>query len=231
MKVSREITNIIHFVLDNVLPPFVRESRILMTPLFRLALGPDYKVYMRFKEEVAGKSDDQLGEYYSRYAHTFIKRESDLNAGSIRDIIENITGKNALDVGCGGGYLLRQVQKAYPEMPLKGTDFNIAPQKEGTLELLAGNILKLPFKNNSFDTVICTHTLEHVIDIYGAIEELRRVAKKRLIVVVPKQREYRYTFDFHVHFFPYIESFQRLMQNEKAVCYTIDRDIFYMEDY
>ena len=37
----------------------------------------------------------------------------------------------------------------------------------------------------------------------AALAELRRVAAKRLIVVLPKERPYRYTFNLHLHFFPY----------------------------
>ncbi|MDZ7762755.1 MAG: methyltransferase domain-containing protein [Desulfovermiculus sp.] len=61
----------------------------------------------------------------------------------------------------------------------------------------------LPFIDQMFDTVVCTHTLEHIPDIRQAVKELRRVAKKRLIIVLPRQRPYRYTFDLHLHFFPY----------------------------
>jgi hypothetical protein len=42
----------------------------------------------------------------------------------------------------------------------------------------------------------------HVQDAHAALEELRCVAKRRLIVVLPKQRPYRYTFDLHLRFFP-----------------------------
>ena len=51
--------------------------------------------------------------------------------------------------------------------------------------------------------LVSTHTLERVLNIKKAISELRRVTRKRLIIVVPKQRAYKYTFDLHVHFFPY----------------------------
>lgn len=37
-----------------------------------------------------------------------------------------------------------------------------------------------------------------------ALAELRRVAKRRLIIVVPKQRNYKYTFELHINFFPYL---------------------------
>ena len=51
--------------------------------------------------------------------------------------------------------------------------------------------------------MVCTHTLEHTKNLHRAISELRRVGSKELIVVVPRQRPYKYTFSLHSHFFPY----------------------------
>ena len=55
-----------------------------------------------------------------------------------------------------------------------------------------------------------THTLEHVQRIDLALAELRRVAKHRLIIVVPKERPYRYSFNLHLHFFPYPWNWQAI---------------------
>jgi hypothetical protein len=58
------------------------------------------------------------------------------------------------------------------------------------------------------------------------------VTKKRLIVVVPKQRPYKYTFDLHLHFFPYEHSLRTIMgPNHGAVfCKDVGGDLFYVED-
>ena len=79
--------------------------------------------------------------------------------------------------------------------------------------------------------VICTHVLEHVLDIAGAVRELRRVAKRRLILVVPQEREYRFTFNPHVNFFPYPHSFLRYMTPVPVNyrCESVGRDIYYVE--
>ena len=62
------------------------------------------------------------------------------------------------------------------------------------------NIKNLKFKDSFFDTVICCHTIEHIPDINSAVNELKRIAKKEIIIVVPKQRFYFYTLDLHLHF-------------------------------
>jgi ubiquinone/menaquinone biosynthesis C-methylase UbiE len=93
-------------------------------------------------------------------------------------------------------------------------------------------IESLPFADGEFDTVVCTHVIEHVLEYRQAIAELRRIARRRLIIVVPREREYRYSFNPHFNFFPYTHSFLRAVHPvpERHVCVDIGRDIFYMED-
>src|SRR3546814_15505307 len=84
-----------------------------------------------------------------------------------------------------------------------GVDFLIDAETRKRAEGISchgANIARLPFPDKSFDTVICTHVLEHILDFRGALAELRRVAAKRLIIVVPQEREYRFTFNPHLHF-------------------------------
>ena len=78
---------------------------------------------------------------------------------------------------------------------------------------------------------MCTHVIEHILDLRGAIAELRRIARRRLIIVVPREREGIYTFNPHLNFFPYAHSFLRAMIPVPAnhVCCDIGRDIYYME--
>ena len=60
----------------------------------------------------------------------------------------------------------------------------------------------------------------------------RRIARRRLIIVVPREREGIYTFNPHFNFFPYSHSFLRAMIPVPAdhVCEDIGRDIYYRED-
>jgi hypothetical protein len=50
------------------------------------------------------------------------------------------------------------------------------------------------------------------------VQELRRVGAQRLIIVVPRQRYYRYTIDYHLHFFPFAAPLAHLVSgNVRAV--------------
>ena len=95
----------------------------------------------------------------------------------------------------------------------------------------AADITDLPFADNSFDIVLCTHTLEHIREPKKALDELIRVAKQRLIIVVPRQREYRYTVDFHINFFPYMYSFRRFIGIENALYLDLKGDFLCCIDF
>jgi ubiquinone/menaquinone biosynthesis C-methylase UbiE len=126
-----------------------------------------------------------------------------------------------LDAACGRGYLLTKIMERYPDMKCIGCDYTVSEQK---FEMVAGSILSLPFEDNTFDTVICTHALEHIKDHHRALRELLRVTKGRLIITVPRQREYKYTIDLHVHFFPYLYSFKQFVGIEKALYFDMQGD-------
>lgn len=92
------------------------------------------------------------------------------------------------------------------------------------------NIFNMKYKPNTFDTVICTHTLEHLLDLREAYEKLLKIAKKKLIIVVPQERPYKHTFNGHVHFFPYSSSFINLIKpRNKFKIINYNRDFFYIE--
>jgi ubiquinone/menaquinone biosynthesis C-methylase UbiE len=93
---------------------------------------------------------------------------------------------------------------------------------------VSGNIECLPFTDKEFDVVTCHHTLEHIINIDKAISELKRIAKKRIIIVIPCQRYYYYTLDEHLHFFPHKELLIQKMGMGKFICKKIFGDWVYI---
>jgi ubiquinone/menaquinone biosynthesis C-methylase UbiE len=203
MKLNRNFTLSIHFILDKLLPPLLRDSYWFMAPIFYLLFGRKSQYYLEFKQKLYTLSDQQINQYYEILVDTFIHRETDLNIESIRYIEKNIQGNTVLDVASGRGFLSEKL--AAQGHLVTGVDiFHPSKVQENqNLCFLTAEITALPFPDNHFDTVVCTHTLEHIRDLPLALKETRRVCQKRLIVVVPCQREYRYTFDLHIHFFPY----------------------------
>ncbi len=133
-----------------------------------------------------------------------------------------------LDIGCGSG---RHTAAAYDlqKGSVIGADPNFAdleqararldlharwtPRKKGAWSLAAADISHLPFKDGTFDVVICSEVLEHIADHRRAVRESIRILKPggRLVVSIPRRwpeticwalsRQYRHTPGGHVHIF------------------------------
>lgn len=113
--------------------------------------------------------------------------------------LELKTGDRILDIGCGDGfylYLLRQLG----QFPLTGIDNNTeslqAAKREvrdSSVKLVYGDILRLPFRTASFDKLVCSEVLEHLVDDVKGLLEMKRVLKQGgvLCITVPN-----YSFPF-----------------------------------
>ncbi|HTF62930.1 MAG TPA: class I SAM-dependent methyltransferase [Edaphobacter sp.] len=232
MKLSRNLALKINFFLDQCAPPIIRDSEWLMKIPFKLLYKDKAHVFWDFKGKASQMTAREFYDAYQEIKTVLMERETDLNEGCIDEIFRQIGGQTVLDVGCGQCFLAGKMSKKYQ---VTAVDIAIDPAlnvRYSNINFMEANMEKLPFRNGEFDTVVCAHTLEHVQNIFPAISELRRVTKKRLIVVVPKQRPYKYTFDLHLHFFPYEHSLRTMMiSNHRALsCTDVGGDLFYVED-
>jgi SAM-dependent methyltransferase len=227
---NRETTNRIRFVIEDILPPAVRDSQIFRRAA-KLAWGDHIDHLARFRERAPFLTAAEYADLYRK--HPRVHEGTDNSEACIRRIIDSVEGDSVVDVGCGTGALLSRIKAARKLGRMTGVDFVIddAARLDG-IEYVAAKVEELPFGDGEFDTVICTHVIEHVLEYQKSIAELRRVARKRLIIVVPRERESRYAFNPHFNFFPYTHSFLRAMHPVPAshVCVDISRDIFYSED-
>jgi SAM-dependent methyltransferase len=226
---NRNITVKLNYFLDEFIPPIVRDSW-LMYPFFLLLFGNKARLIMDFKRKLPFLTEEDIRKYYEIVGG--INRETDLNSQCMDFILQNIVGNVILDVGCGKGYLISRIAATYPQLTIYGVDILAEEHKKGNITFVQGFADNLPFEDRMFDTVICTHVLEHIIDLDKAISELHRVARRRVIIVVPRQREYIYTPDLHVHFFPYEHDlYLRLRINrDKAKIMNLGGDFLIIED-
>jgi ubiquinone/menaquinone biosynthesis C-methylase UbiE len=103
----------------------------------------------------------------------------------IKKIIPHIKGDKILEVSFGSGYLMTQY--ASDKHEIYGIDYNermleIATNKMKKININAqlsqGNVEKLPFPDNTFDTVINTMAFTGYPNGEKAMSELKRVLKK-----------------------------------------------------
>ena len=228
MQFKRETSIVINFVLNEILPPIIRDSRIVMWIAMKLAFGSKSSIFFHFRDNICSMTD---ADYIKAYAETEacdLIRGSDLNQKCKDAIVEKVAGNSVLDVGCGRGELLDLLG----DFHAVGCD--ISPRASGDRQVVQAFAESLPFADNSFDTVVCTHVLEHVRDLPAAMSELRRVASSRIIVVVPRERPYRFGFNLHVTFFPYEYSLYatlgRGVTSERIAVENLGGDWFYVEE-
>ena len=229
MAVSRATALRIRNFLDNWLPPAIRDSRWLMYPLLRLALGPTWAEYARFKPVGFSLSTEEFADTYRRVAGSEAQGATDLNEACVEAILASIPGGTVLEAGCGRGYLAQRLT----EVADKVTDCDIvlgdALPTHDRIAYEEASVEALPYPDNSFDTVVCTHTLEHVQRIGAALSELRRVARQRIVVVVPQERPYKFSFNLHLHFFPHPWSWQAVAGAVPGATLRDLGDWFYVE--
>jgi SAM-dependent methyltransferase len=214
---KREYTSKINWILDNLVPPILMDCRPITKFIYRFAYGKKTDIVIDFKKKLPFLSETDISamiaDVSNRPKHV---RPTDLHKKAVNFILENLVGKSVLDAGCGRGYLLRTISAANASLEIAGMDVKKSEFIVPDIRFIQGSVTDIPLPDNAFDTVVCSHVLEHVIESQKALAELKRVARKRLIVVVPQQREYLYAPDFHVNFFPYLYAFQRFMREPVA---------------
>lgn len=227
---NRRITNTIRFVMDELIPPFVRDSKIFMYPFYLFAYrGRNIREVMQFKSKVYAYSPEQYASFYNNLNTISRNRATDMNGACIDFILNSIdpTAINIIDIGCGSGYLLGKIAQKFPAIKRTGFDIKVATGNE-TFNYVHGNIEKLPFEDNAFDVVMCSHTIEHLLQLDTCISELKRITKKQLFIVTPCQRFFYYTLDEHVNFFPFKEKLTSILPFENFECHKLQGDWAYL---
>lgn len=118
---------------------------------------------------------------------------------NILKTLDGLDFQSCLDVGGGEGYVSNLVRNLFEASVLNSELAYEACRR--SLELygirsVCNDASLLPFENDSFDLVICSEALEHMVDPVLAISELDRIAKRYLLITTEQfcetERE-RYT--------------------------------------
>jgi 2-polyprenyl-3-methyl-5-hydroxy-6-metoxy-1,4-benzoquinol methylase len=132
--------------------------------------------------------------------------------------------QSVLEVGCGAGSLAIAMAQAGFAVTCADVSSEALKQAETRAIELNINIVwkqgfaeALPFADKSFDAITCCHTLEHVRDVDVTVRELKRVARKRIVIVVPRQEYHLYAENYHTQFFTEPAQLVRVFGLEKYV--------------
>jgi ubiquinone/menaquinone biosynthesis C-methylase UbiE len=105
--------------------------------------------------------------------------------------------QRVLDIGCGTGLFAVRVLQHFREARVWGFDlsskmlergcdtFQTCPHNDGRLHLVRGDSERLPFRDNTFDVITCSHSFHHYPDQANAVAEMHRVLRPggRLMIV------------------------------------------------
>lgn len=108
------------------------------------------------------------------------------------DFTQAKTVDSILDVGCGEGFTLNSLKENGIGKRLEGIEYlqaaiDLGKKTYPDIKIIKGTIYELPYKDNSFDLVLCTEVLEHLESPEKALKELVRVSKKYLVISVPNE--------------------------------------------
>jgi ubiquinone/menaquinone biosynthesis C-methylase UbiE len=138
-----------------------------------------------------------------------------------------IKGGRVLDVACGRGFGSLSLAETAGEvigLDLDAESIAYAKKRwyhQPNLRFQTGDALRLPFPDDSFDTVVSLETIEHLRDQRLFLREIRRVLKPkgRFIISTPDREVTRkilidtsYRNPFHLHEFS-LEEFKSLLSS------------------
>ena len=105
---------------------------------------------------------------------------------------------SVLDVGCGEGVLTHEWAERLGEGPVVGIDLDDpklraewAQRSRPNLEYRAADATALDFAEGDFDLAAAIEVLEHVPDPEATLAEMARVARRHLLVSVPREPLWR----------------------------------------
>src|SRR5688572_6449714 len=158
---NRKLTNKIRYVLDEWIPPFIRDSRWFMYPFYYFAYGGrNIRAVMNFKKNYFTWDENQLRNFYRNLNSISRNRKTDLTQKCLDRILTELNSgyEHVLDVGCSDGYVLSVIHERYPNLKLTGVDF-VPTNGDPDIEFVNADVRSLPFEDKSFDVVICSHTI------------------------------------------------------------------------
>ena len=137
------------------------------------------------------------GFYYDSFLGQLLgSKEREKIVDSFISRCENVN--SFLDAGCAEGHYLSKFQEKFKENV--GLEFDEHRSLRASQNLskkalvVRGSVENLPFKDNSFDLVLCSEVLEHIPDWKKALSELQRVSRKYIVLTIPLEKAFFWRF-------------------------------------
>jgi ubiquinone/menaquinone biosynthesis C-methylase UbiE len=153
--------------------------------------------FLRRGSSTADANSQEIREYFNRAAadEEHYPSTIDPRIFHVKLVLEhlgNLDGKRVADVGCGKGRFARIVAERNPRARVYAIDLAEAmlTRVPATIHRCAASMTALPLATASCDGAYATESLEHAVDIAGAVGELCRIVKPGgRIVIIDKNAE------------------------------------------
>lgn len=105
--------------------------------------------------------------------------------------IKKLNPKLILDAGCGEAFALREIldsgikHKKIVGVDISSSAIKFAKKLVPEANFIVSDIRSLPWKDSSYDLVVCLETIEHIRNPEEALREIARVSSKYVLLSVP----------------------------------------------
>lgn len=107
-------------------------------------------------------------------------------------MIRSLDFESVLDVGCGQGSFLKELQSEFPKIKPYGIDISSTAVELARRRVTGGQFCVLDitdsFLNERCDLVVCSEVLEHISNDMLALQNLKNMTGKYLLVSSPQGR-------------------------------------------
>lgn len=108
----------------------------------------------------------------------------------IAGLLRPLDPGTVLDAGCGEGFTIARLKATGIGRSYTGFDISPDAVRIGRtivpgIPLSVGNVYRMRYAARSFDLVIASEVLEHLTEPVRALAEIRRVAKRHVLLTVP----------------------------------------------
>jgi ubiquinone/menaquinone biosynthesis C-methylase UbiE len=148
---------------------------------------------------------DLFSHFYDGFIRLHARQDEDDTRGFLANAahLENKSVPRILDICCGTGSVILTFAERYPEAVSVGYDFSHGMLRKaqgknlsGRAVFVEGDAAKLPFADNSFDAVTCSHALYELKgpDREKALWEMKRVMRPDGLVLLMEHEVPRHPF-------------------------------------